>query len=236
VSAALASLDAAPHVDVIVIARGGGSVEDLLPFSNEALLRAVAAARTAVVSAIGHESDSPLLDLVADLRASTPTDSARHLVPDVAEEVAGLRRVRERLINAWRSWLDAEASRLAALRNRPAMASPMAFLTEQRARVEELRRRARRAAQLVVTSAQTQLAHLRATARALSPAATMDRGYAVLTDPAGHALVSASTLTAGGQVVMLMHDGQAAATVTDVTISPTTADSDQAQAANSPCP
>lgn len=219
VNAALASLDATPHVDVIVIARGGGSVEDLLPFSNEALLRAVADVRTPVVSAIGHESDSPLLDLVADRRASTPTDSARHLVPDVADESVGLQRTRERLRRAVRSWLDTEASRLADVRSRPAMASPLALLTEQRSRVEDMRRRGRLAARLAVASAQTHLTHLRATARALSPAATMDRGYAVLTDMGDRALASASDLTVGADLTILMHDGQALATVNHVNIA-----------------
>ena len=92
VTEALARLDADPEVDVIVIARGGGSVEDLLPFSNESLIRAVAAARTPVVSAIGHETDPPLLDLVADFAASTPTDAAKRIVPDLARRARLPRR------------------------------------------------------------------------------------------------------------------------------------------------
>ncbi|WP_048549863.1 exodeoxyribonuclease VII large subunit, partial [Nostocoides japonicum] len=93
---ALRDLDADPLVDVVVIARGGGSVEDLLPFSNEALLRAVAAARTPVVSAIGHDVDTPLLDHVADRRASTPTDAAKLVVPDAAAEHRTVATARER--------------------------------------------------------------------------------------------------------------------------------------------
>src|SRR6202030_669722 len=96
--AGVLELDGHPEVDVIVIARGGGSVEDLLPFSDERLIRAVSDCATPVVSAIGHEPDSPLLDLVADLRASTPTDAAKQIVPDVAEEQRRISLLRDRAL------------------------------------------------------------------------------------------------------------------------------------------
>ena len=121
---AVRRLDKDPAVDVIVIARGGGSVEDLLPFSDEAVIRAVHAARTPVVSAIGHEADSPLLDLVADVRASTPTDAARRVVPDMAEETARVAMARDRLRSSVRGWLDREQAALTAIRTRPVDGRP----------------------------------------------------------------------------------------------------------------
>src|SRR5262252_8977626 len=125
VIAALRRLDEDPEVDVIVIARGGGSLEDLLPFSDEALIRAVAACRTPVVSAIGHEQDTPLLDYVADLRASTPTDAARRVVPDVTEQLALITGLRDRARRSLAGWLDRETAALLAVRSRPALADPV---------------------------------------------------------------------------------------------------------------
>jgi len=116
---ALQRLDGDPEVDVIVIARGGGSLEDLLPFSDEALIRAVAACRTPVVSAIGHEQDTPLLDYVADLRASTPTDAAKRVVPDVSEQLALIGQLRDRARRVVTGWLDRETAWLQAIRTEP---------------------------------------------------------------------------------------------------------------------
>ena len=141
--AALRRLDEDPEVDVIVIARGGGSVEDLLPFSDEALIRAVAACRTPVVSAIGHEQDSPLLDYVADLRASTPTDAAKRIVPDVAEQQALVAQLRDRARRCVAGWLDRELSWLQAVRSRPALADPVREIERQSEQVEGLVRRVR---------------------------------------------------------------------------------------------
>ncbi|MFY9850702.1 MAG: exodeoxyribonuclease VII large subunit, partial [Trebonia sp.] len=129
--AALRRLDEDPEVDVIVIARGGGSLEDLLPFSDEALIRAVAACRTPVVSAIGHEQDTPLLDYVADLRASTPTDAAKRIVPDVAEQLALVTQLRDRARRSMRGWLDRELAWLDAVRSRPALADPVREIERQ---------------------------------------------------------------------------------------------------------
>lgn len=157
VTAALAELDAIDDIDVIVIARGGGSFEDLLPFSNEALIRAVAACRTPVVSAIGHEQDSPLLDLVADLRASTPTDAAKRIVPDVAEELRDINQMRSR------------AARVVAHR-----------VERDLSMVTESRRRIRSTVQGRVDHGLVDVEHVAARIRALSPAATMDRGYAIV--------------------------------------------------------
>ncbi|MBL7520034.1 exodeoxyribonuclease VII large subunit [Frankia sp. CNm7] len=186
---ALRELDADPEVDVIVIARGGGSLEDLLPFSDEALLRAVAAARTPVVSAIGHEQDSPLLDHVADARASTPTDAAKRVVPDVAEQAALVANLRARARRVLEQRLDREGRALADLRGRPALAAPRRDLDRRAEAIEALARRARRCVAHAVDVAGRDLAHATARLRALSPAATLDRGYALVQDAATGAVV-----------------------------------------------
>lgn len=177
---ALAALDRLPGVEVIVLARGGGSLEDLLPFSDESLVRAVAAARTPVVSAIGHEPDSPLLDYVADVRAATPTDAGRRVVPDVLAEVALLTALRDRARRAVAHRLDAEARHLAQLRARPVLAQPAAALAARTTEVLALRDRTRRCAAAQLDRAAADLGHARARVRALSPAATLERGYAVV--------------------------------------------------------
>jgi exodeoxyribonuclease VII large subunit len=180
VIAAVRRLDADPDVDVIVIARGGGSLEDLLPFSDEALLRAVAACRTPVVSAIGHEQDSPLLDYVADLRASTPTDAAKRIVPDVGEQLALVTQLRDRARRSVRGWLDREQAYLDGLRSRPALADPVREIERQSEQVDALLRRARQSMDGSLHRAADDIAHTRARLIALSPAATLSRGYAII--------------------------------------------------------
>ena len=177
---ALAELDADPAVDVIVIARGGGSLEDLLPFSHESLVRAVAAALTPVVSAIGHEADRPLLDEVADLRASTPTDAAKRIVPDVSEELRRVSQARAQLNRRIEGLLERESERLSYLRSRPVMANPLLMLSAKYDDVASLDGRARTAVRTQVARHMDQLVHLRAQVRALSPQKTLDRGYAVV--------------------------------------------------------
>jgi exodeoxyribonuclease VII large subunit len=180
VSGALAELDALPHVDVIVIARGGGSVEDLLPFSNEALVRAVSAARTPVVSAIGHDVDTPLLDHVADWRASTPTDAGKRVVPDAQAERHGIRQSGERARRALTGRVADERRHLVALRSRPVMANPAAVIEAHRAELDGLTDRAHHRVLAAVNRAQDHVGHLRAQVRTLSPQSTLDRGYAVV--------------------------------------------------------
>jgi exodeoxyribonuclease VII large subunit len=177
---AVRSLDAHPGVDVIIVARGGGSVEDLLPFSDERLVRAVADCRTPVVSAIGHEPDSPLLDLVADLRASTPTDAAKRVVPDVREELARVQAVRDRSLRVIRGLLEREEHGLRAALSRPALAAPYRMVDERAAEVGDRVDRARRCLKHALDRADADLAHTLARVVALSPAATLRRGYAVL--------------------------------------------------------
>jgi exodeoxyribonuclease VII large subunit len=177
---AVRELDARADVDVIVVARGGGSVEDLLPFSDEELVRAVAACRTPVVSAIGHEPDSPLLDLVADLRASTPTDAAKRIVPDVREELARVQLVRDRALRVMRGLLDREERGLDAALSRPSMAAPYGMIDGRAAEVADRVDRARRTLRHLLDRADADLSHTLARVVALSPAATLRRGYAVL--------------------------------------------------------
>lgn len=141
---ALQRLDAASDVDVIIVARGGGSPEDLLPFSDEAMIRAVHAARTPVVSAIGHESDSPLLDLVADLRAATPTDAAKRVIPDVVDEIARVRAATDRIRQALRQRVAIEERLLHTLRDRPVLADPAAGLQARAEHILGLRERMHR--------------------------------------------------------------------------------------------
>ncbi|MGI8626238.1 MAG: exodeoxyribonuclease VII large subunit [Geodermatophilaceae bacterium] len=178
-------LDRDPDVAVIVIARGGGSVEDLLAFSDEGLCRAIAACRTPVVSAIGHESDSALIDFVADLHASTPTDAGLKIVPDLAAEQAGLARLRGASYAAVSGRITHDLQWLAGIRRHPAMADPESLLENRRQSIDSLRTRAGRQLASQLAHGQADLDHTRARIVALSPAATLARGYAVVTTETG---------------------------------------------------
>lgn len=190
VIAAVAELDADPTIDVVVVARGGGSVEDLLPFSDEALVRAVFACTTPVVSAIGHEPDTPLLDLVADLRASTPTDAAKRIVPDARVEREAIASVLQRSHHAVRQMLERELSGLAAVRSRPALARPTTLVDAQAELVLTARDRSRRALEQRLDRSRDEVGHHLARVRGLSPLATLQRGYAVAQTAEGHVITS----------------------------------------------
>ncbi|MFN8073686.1 MAG: exodeoxyribonuclease VII large subunit [Mycobacterium sp.] len=177
---ALRELDGHPEVDVIVIARGGGSVEDLLPFSDETLCRAIAACRTPVVSAVGHEPDNPLCDLVADLRAATPTDAAKKVVPDTAAELALVAELRQRSARALRNWVGREQHSLTQLRSRPSLADPLRLVTDRAAEVTRALAAARRDVIRQVDGETDRVGHLAARLSTLGPAATLARGYAVV--------------------------------------------------------
>jgi exodeoxyribonuclease VII large subunit len=196
VSAALRELDADRDVDVIVITRGGGSFEDLLPFSNEALVRAVSDAFTPVVSAIGHDVDTPLLDFVADLRASTPTDAAKRIVPDVAEQRAAVDQTRQRVCRALTSRVHAERRLLISLRSRPVMADPRAMIIARRQELDALTDRANRRVRASVHRAADQVHHLRSQVRSLSPLATLERGYAVVQHGDGRVVMDPAEIKA----------------------------------------
>lgn len=178
--AALEELDANPEVDVIIIARGGGSVEDLLPFSEEALQRAVAATRTPVVSAIGHEPDTPILDNTADLRAATPTDAAKKVVPDVAAERALVQELRMRSAAALRGWLARELQGLATMRSRPVLADPFATIEIKAQEIERGVKLMRREITYLLDTESNAIAALRNQVSTLGPSATLARGYAVV--------------------------------------------------------
>ncbi len=214
VTAALIELDQDPQVSVIVITRGGGSLEDLLPFSNEALIRAVAAASTPIISAIGHEVDTPLLDLVADVRASTPTDAARLLVPDLAEQQAILETARTRLRHTWATQLRREQQGLDAVRTRPALAAPHMMLLGREQELSAATQRGRLALTGTIDRAADQLSHLRAQVRALSPAATLDRGYAVVQGPRGEIIRNPDQAPARTKLRIRLAEGELTANAT----------------------
>jgi exodeoxyribonuclease VII large subunit len=211
VTDALRELDADPAVSVIVVARGGGALEDLLAFSNETLVRAVSAATTPVVSAIGHEIDTPLLDLVADVRASTPTDAAKLVVPDVAEELAGVSTERDRLRRAITHRVEREQSALDALRSRPVVAAPLTLVEERRHGVDSALQRARLALGARLDRGRDDVRHLCAQVRALSPAATLDRGYAVVQRPDGAVVRSPDDVVDGDRLRVRVAGGELAA-------------------------
>lgn len=213
VTAALQALDADSSVDVIIIARGGGSIEDLLPFSDETLVRAVAASRTPVVSAIGHEQDVPLLDLVADVRASTPTDAARRVVPDIAEQSAVISELRSRGRRHLAGRLDREAAWLAGIRSRPALASPVAEIDRRHEQLVALTERARRCLGVSLDQAGADLVHTRARLVALSPAATLRRGYAIVQRGDSTVVRSAAAVGPGDPLVVRFADDQLSVTV-----------------------
>ncbi|WP_327656382.1 exodeoxyribonuclease VII large subunit [Streptomyces sp. NBC_00483] len=183
---AVKELDALDGVDVIIVARGGGSVEDLLPFSDEQLVRTVSSCRTPVVSAIGHEPDNPLLDYVADLRASTPTDAAKKVVPDVGEEYERVNWLRDRARRSVEALLEREERGLAAALSRPSIEDPHRMVDEREEQIAALTERSRRTLGHLLDRAESELTHTHARVVALSPAATLKRGYAVLQKPDGH--------------------------------------------------
>lgn len=205
---AVKELDDLPEVDVIVVARGGGSVEDLLPFSDEQLVRAVADCRTPVVSAIGHEPDSPLLDLVADVRASTPTDAAKRVVPDVGEELDRVQALRDRALRTVQGLLDREERGLAHALARPVMERPHRMVDERESEIDALADRSRRVLRHLLDRADSELSHTRARVVSLSPAATLERGYAVLQRPDGAVVRSSAEVAADQELRARVAEGE----------------------------
>ncbi|MET0495050.1 MAG: exodeoxyribonuclease VII large subunit [Actinoplanes sp.] len=210
---ALKVLDNDETVDVIVLARGGGSVEDLLPFSDEALCRAVFGCRTPVVSAIGHETDAPLVDYVADVRASTPTDAAKRIVPDLTEEINLIGTARRRLDRAVITLVDRESHRLEAWRSRPVLARPEVLVEQRAADVVSLRDRAERSLDQRLRRADDDLRHTLARLRALSPKATLERGYAIVQRADDHVVRAAGEAAAGDILRVRLAEGELRAEV-----------------------
>ncbi|HTY35064.1 exodeoxyribonuclease VII large subunit [Mycobacterium sp.] len=212
---ALSELDRHHEVDVIVVARGGGSVEDLLPFSDETLCRAIAACRTPIISAVGHEPDNPLCDLVADLRAATPTDAAKKVVPDTAAEQRLIDDLRRRSAQALRSWVSREQRALAQLRSRPVLAEPLAACAARADEIRRARSAVRRDIRRLVTAETERVGHLSARLATLGPAATLARGYAVVqaVPDAGPPVVlrSVGDARAGTRLRVRVADGAVAA-------------------------
>jgi exodeoxyribonuclease VII large subunit len=213
VSQALAELEAREDVDVIIITRGGGSFEDLLPFSDESLVRLAGSCLTPIVSAIGHEKDSPLLDLVADYRASTPTDAAKRVVPDIAQEIADIDLIRQRLFRKVTHLLDFEISTISHLTARPVMKDPMVIVTSRVDQISTARDRAARTMTALIDSEKRELKQVRAHLRSLSPQSTLDRGYSVATLEDGAIARDASKIAAGSNLTIRLAKGSLEATV-----------------------
>jgi exodeoxyribonuclease VII large subunit len=214
VSAALAELEALADVDVIIITRGGGSFEDLLPFSDEGLVRLAAQCSTPIVSAIGHEKDSPLLDLVADFRASTPTDAAKRVVPDINEEIDLIEKLRDRASRFMRNMIELESSKIANLAARPVLRDPAVMITSRLEIITSLRDRSIRSFQGRLAIAQEELQQVTARVRALSPQATLDRGYAVVQLADGSIARDSAALKDGQKLRIRLAQGETSAMVT----------------------
>lgn len=216
VSAALAELDQLEHVDVIVIARGGGAFEDLLAFSEESLIRNVFSANTPVVSAIGHENDQPLLDYVADVRASTPTDAGKRVVPDVQEERLRIGQARAALDRAVTTLIEREQQGLASMRTRPVLSQPDGMILVREEDLDRWRSRAWSAVNTATLRAQDAVTQMRARVRALSPQQTLDRGYAVVQTKDGHVVTEADSVKAKQKLAVRLASGELGVTVDTV--------------------
>ena len=207
VARAIARLDADPAVDVIIVARGGGDFQNLLGFSDEAVVRAAAAATTPIVSAIGHEADTPLLDLVADLRASTPTDAAKRVVPDVGEELSRVDQARSRIRSRIAHLVSVQVDRVEQIRSRPVLANPR-WIVDSRS--DDLTRFVARGDELVTRVIEREgdrVRELAAHLRALSPQRTLDRGYAIVQDGGGHIVRQADAAPAGASLTVTVAEG-----------------------------
>ena len=212
VSAALKELDADPEVDVIIITRGGGSFEDLLPFSDEGLVRLAAACKKPIVSAIGHEQDTPLLDLVADLRASTPTDAAKRVVPDFQEELMKIKQLRDRADRKINDLVVLEMTKIVALLQRPVMKDPLVMVTTRSEIIDGLTARTFASMTARLTRAYEEISLTAARVRTLSPQATLDRGYSVVQLTDGTIVRSANNLKGGERLTLRLAQGVAHAT------------------------
>jgi exodeoxyribonuclease VII large subunit len=212
VSAALRELEANKDVEVIIITRGGGSFEDLLPFSDEGLVRLAASCETPIVSAIGHEKDSPLLDLVADYRASTPTDAAKRVVPDIAEEIQMISAMRDRARRTVLNRLDLESTRIANFKNRPVMKDPHVLITTRAEIIAGLRDRSNRSFGASLKLAKEELKQIKARVRALSPQSTLDRGYSVVQLADGQIVTDPKKVKAGDELRLRLAKGETKAT------------------------
>ena len=212
VSAALRELDADPEVDVIIITRGGGSFEDLLPFSDEGLVRLAASCTKPIVSAIGHEQDTPLLDLVSDLRASTPTDAAKRVVPDFHEEQSKIQNLRDRADRKVNDMVVLEMTKIVNLIQRPVMRDPIVMVTSREEIIRGFKSRSFMSMHSRLLRAYDEVAHIAARVRTLSPQATLDRGYSVVQKKNGSIVTDPAELIAGEEIRLRLAKGVAIAT------------------------
>ena len=208
VIAAIKELDADPEVDVIIIARGGGSFLDLMVFSDEALVRTAANAITPIVSAIGHENDRPVLDDVADLRASTPTDAAKRVVPDVVEEKQKLDQLRQRLFMRVDTFVENQISMIDQIRSRPILANPFTFIESNQDDLERFVDQMRSKLDNILDREYLQIGHLKQQVKSLSPQSTLDRGYSVVRDLAGHVITDSKTVKTGQKLKVRLAKGE----------------------------
>jgi len=214
VSDALRELEANKDVEVIIITRGGGSFEDLLPFSDETLVRLAASCTTPIVSAIGHEKDAPLLDLVADYRASTPTDAAKRVVPDIAEEIAMIEAMQDRARRTLVNRINLESTQIANFKNRPVMKDPHVLIASRADIIAGLRDRSNRSFGSSLKLAKEELKQIKARVRALSPQATLDRGYSVVQLADGQIVTDPKKLKQGDVLRLRLAQGETRATAT----------------------
>jgi exodeoxyribonuclease VII large subunit len=209
---AIELLDADPEVDVIVLARGGGSFQDLLVFSDEKVVRAVANCKTPIVSAIGHENDRPLTDEVADVRASTPTDAAKLIVPDVIEERKKISQALERIGLRVVSFVQNQIELILGIRTRPILANPFTLVDERSLQISQLEQSLSSQMNNTLEKQQLLITGLRGQVRALSPKLTLDRGYAVVRDLNGHVLTEPRQAKTGQKLKITLSGGDLGAT------------------------
>ena len=207
VTKAIHELDAIPEVDVIIITRGGGSFEDLLPFSDESLVRAVAAAGKPVISAIGHEQDNPILDFVADVRASTPTHAAALVVPDLAEQRQLVEELQSRSLRAVANFVHDQSQLVDRYRTHRALADPTTLIDDARARIQDLQTRSSKTLLHLLQTSSDATEHLTLQLRTLSPASTLERGYSIVSDSKGKIVTAASQLAAGDLLTIRLATG-----------------------------
>lgn len=216
VSDALTELDAIPDIDVIVIARGGGAFEDLLPFSDESLIRVVAGIETPVVAAIGHEEDRPLLDYVADYRASTPTDAARKIVPDVLQEISDLRNAQTRMQFLISAGITRLEQQLALTRSRPALASPATLISQRLTENAGLRSAMYVRVKNLIELETAHLTGAYATLRALSPQGTLERGFSIVRNSKNKIIKSSTQVSVGEELRVKFAEGDLVTRVEEI--------------------
>ena len=204
---AIETLDADPEVEVIVLARGGGSFQDLLVFSDEKVVRAVANCKTPIVSAIGHDNDRPLTDEVADFRASTPTDAAKHIVPDVVEERNRIAQALQRISLRVIGYIQNQVELVSGIRSRPILANPFTLVEERSLQISQLEQSLTNQVRNTLDKQHLLVSGLRGQVRALSPKLTLDRGYAVVRDADGHVLTAPKQAKTGQKLKVTLSGG-----------------------------